>query len=99
MLSQPQQNGVVLSPDQIAERKRKQEDEQRAKTKDFRLKKEALMKEIGVIEVAIVKYDPMSGITPDSVVLPYTWKEGETFLSVPSKDVKKDGKKQTSKTK
>lgn len=99
MIKPNEKSGLVLSPEQIAEKKRQQEEEQRAKTREFRTKKEALMREVGVIEVAIIKFDPMNGVTPDSVVLPYTWKDGETFLPVPSKDVEKDGKKQTNKTK
>ena len=54
------------------------------------------MKECGVVEVAIIKFDPMTGITPSSVVLPYEWKEEETLIR--DNDAKKDGNK-TKKTK
>ena len=100
MLSQPKNGGLVLSPEQIADKKRKQEEEQRAKTLEFRTKKEALMREVGVIEVAIIKFDPMNGVTPDSVILPYTWKEGETFLPVPVNNTEKsNGNKKPKKAK
>lgn len=92
----PKKPGVVLSNEQIAERKKKAEEQRREKELDYKIKKEKLMKECGVVEVAIIKFDPMTGITPSSVVLPYEWKEEETLIR--DNDAKKDGNK-TKKTK
>lgn len=87
-------DGILLSPEQEQIKKIKAEEDRQKKEIEFRTKKESLMKELGVIEVATIKFDPLQGITPGSVVLPYEWQKGETFLRVnQTKNNEKDNPK------
>lgn len=87
------QGNIVLTPEQMAAQKAQKEAEQRALTKEFRKREQDLMIEMGVIQFPIIKMDPITGIIPDSVVLPHLWKEGESYL--PPEEKKKDGDKKT----
>lgn len=71
---------ILLDPKQQAEVRKMEEERVKRLAEEFKIKKEALMREVGVIELAIVKYNAVNGLTPDSVIVPHTWAEGETYL-------------------
>lgn len=71
---------VILTPEQKLAQKKANEAKQKKLMHEFAIKKEQLSRELNVIEIPIIKYDPIRGITPDSVVMPHEWKDGETYL-------------------
>jgi hypothetical protein len=72
---------IIMTPEQRAEKKAAEEKKRLELVALFEKQKEDLMRKLGVIEVAILKSDPMRGITPDSVIVPYVWKPNETHLN------------------
>lgn len=90
MLNPSDSKGIVLTPEQVAEKKEKMQADQKKKQKEFKQAQEELMRKMGVIQFPIIKIDPIAGIIPDAVIIPHEWKKGETYL-VP--EVKPDGKK------
>jgi hypothetical protein len=83
----------------LEEKKEKEEKLLKQKTEYYK-RNEALMRELGVIELPILKSDPIEGIRPAAVVVLHDWKEGETYIPGAKKPaeskpeaVKKNGKK------
>lgn len=80
----PKEKKILLDPKQQADMKKIAEEKAKQLAEEFKIKKEALMREVGVIEIAILKQDftPLKGLhlTPDSVIVPHAWKDDETYI-------------------
>lgn len=94
------QDADFMSEAEAMQKKRENESKLSQQKEIYYKRNEALMKELGVMEVPILGVDPVRGITPSSVVVLHEWKEGETYINAPKvkesvANIKKDGKKST----
>lgn len=97
MIQPSKQPGVIQTPEQIAERKEKEKEALRIKTVTFKKRKEELMREMGVVEIPIVSFEPTQGLAPTTVILPYDWKPGEVMEPPTVAEIKKDAKAKKTK--